>query len=335
MTAQTNRTLSMIEDANIGFGTVRLNNPATSFQAMQLPSMYYGLRSSYLTTRYRPYHDHGFTVTNANTRIYAAAAGPGHPLAQNAVPVNDHNVNGWNNYLHRTDDWLMFVLGVSLEDFQAQIAAIIDRATKQSTEVFLQNNPANNAPHSSVVYIESGELQGTFWGLRYGGWGAGVQFQYYPFVVRDYAIPAANIPNIYNNGRLDQGALYNEFMNGRAAAAHYHRGHALCSKEGLKRFYSVNVVNVQNALQAVLPIPDIATKNLLSRLQTLGNSVQRVNFPALGYNHQVITPANALFSLADVQNNPGGFNLVAPVNGVQAAAAQFNAIANMIANFEE
>ncbi|MFN4168977.1 MAG: hypothetical protein ACK4HD_11760 [Pannonibacter phragmitetus] len=335
MTAQTNPTLSIIEEDNIGFGTVRLNNAQDAFKAMQLPSMYYGQRSSYLTTRYRPFHRHGFTITNAGTRIYAAAAGPGVPLGQNDVPANDHNVNGWNGYLHRTDDWLMFVLGVSLEDFRAQLAGIINKATKWTTETFLASNPAANAPNSSVIYITSGALMGTFWGLKYGGWNAGVQYQYYPFVVRDYRFPANNIANIYNGmGQLNQAALYNAFMNGRGAAAHYHSGHSLCTLDGLKRFYSVNTVDVQTPLQANPAVPDIATKNLFTRLQAIGPRVQTVNYPALNYNNQTVHPATPLFSLNDVQNNPAAFNLAALPAPGQAEAAQFKAIAQMIAEFQ-
>lgn len=335
MTAQTNPTLSIIEEDNIGFGTVRLNNAQDAFKAMQLPSMYYGQRSSYLTTRYRPFHRDGFTITNAGTRIYAAAAGPGDPLRQNDVPANDHNVNGWNGYLHRTDDWLMFVLGVSLEDFRAQLAGIINKATKWTTETFLASNPAANAPSSSVIYITSGALMGTFWGLKYSGWTAGVQYQYYPFLVRDYRIPANNIANIYNGmGQLNQAALYNAFMNGRAAAGHYHRGHVLCTVEGLKRFYSVNSVDVQTPLQAIPAAPDIATKNLFTRLQAIGPRVQTVNYPPMAYNNQTVHPATPLFSLNDVQNNPAAFNLAALPAPGQAEAAQFKAIAQMIAEFQ-
>ena len=338
MTAQTNPTLSIIEEGNIGFGTIRLNDvniPQNGFKAMQLPSMYYGQRSSSLTTRYRPFHRDGFTITDADTCIYAAVAGPGNPLGQFAVPANDHNVIGWNGYLHRTDDWLMFVLGVSLEDFRAQLAGIINKATKWTTETFLASNPAENASNSSVIYITSGALMGTFWGLKFGGWTAGAQYRYYPFVVRDYSIPANNIANIYNGmGQLNQAALYNAFMNGRAAAGHYHHGHVLCTLEGLKRFYSVNIVDVQTRLQAVPPAPNIATKNLFTRLQAIGPRVQTVNYPALNYFNQTVHPIVQLFSQNDVETNPAGFNLVAPLAPGQAEAAQFKAIAQMIAEFQ-
>lgn len=339
MTAQTNPKLSIIEEDNIGFGTIRLNvnNPQIAFAAMQLPSMYYGQRSSYLTTRYRPFHEHGFTITNAGTRIYAAAAGPRIPLGRNDVPINDHNVNGWNGYLHRTDDWLMFVLGVSLEDFRAQLTGIINKATKWTTETFLASNPAANAPSSSVIYITSGALMGTFWGVKYGGWTDGAPYRYYPFFVRDYRIDAARIPYIYNAmGQLNQAALYNEFMNGRANVAPrgYHRGHVLCTLDGLKKFYSENTVDVQTKLQRNPAVPDIATKNLFTRLQAIGLRVQTVNYPAMAYNNQIVEPARALFSSNDVQHNPAAFNLMAPLAPGQAEAAQFQAIAQMIAEFQ-
>lgn len=176
---------------------------------------------------------------------------------------------------------------------------------------------------------------GTFWGLKYGGWNAGVQYQYYPFVVRDYRFPANNIANIYNGmGQLNQAALYNAFMNGRGAAAHYHSGHSLCTLDGLKRFYSVNTVDVQTRLQAVPPAPNIATKNLFTRLQAIGPRVQRVNYPPMGYGNQIVEPARALFPLNGVQNNPAAFNLAALPAPAQAEAAQFKAIAQMIAEFQ-
>lgn len=342
MVAQTNLTLVQMSAGDIAFGTLNADNGVVA--EVQLPSTYFGSVFSPKTVRLRPFHRDGFAIVPAQTRIYAMVSGPidangNLPLGRTSVPLNEHSVNGMSNLLHRSDDWLMVPLGVSLQQITLQLEQLIDRSVKMTTHEFLPNMTVNAAPHSRVIYITNGSLAGTFWGLKFGGWTNGQQFRYHPFEVRDYPFNSARISNFDNNGNINQNELYNEFMQGRATVqnAQYHSGHALITKSGLKQYYDSHVVDVQSIYGFNPPVLPIATRRLLPHLLGLGEIQQHVNFPALNYNNRLILPGESLFPINDVQNQPVAFGLPpGPIQPTVAElqAAQFRAVVDMIANFE-
>ncbi|WP_310621133.1 hypothetical protein [Flexibacterium corallicola] len=249
MAVQNNAELRIIQVGNIGFGTIRLENDASStgyrygldLKPNQFPSIYYSTlpTTGHTSVRLRPLHKYGFCSGNAETRLYFAVAGLSMNDPREALTYNLQNVTG---RIYESKYYVFSKLGVDQQDINYSMADLQTSSTKMSTDELKNANAAKNVTgNTRVVYITSGELSGTFWAYLRTGWesnyfgGSSVNSLYRPMCLMDFSIQANDVNTAKGYDGNFRASL--NLVPQTKYTQGFHTGHNLIDPNHLKAYY--------------------------------------------------------------------------------------------------
>lgn len=261
MPVQNNASLQIINQNNIGFGTIRLQQEAyasnyrynLNFAAGQLPSIYLGQDPAISndTVRLRPLHAHGFLATTGATRLYFAVAGLPMENPHNALTTRLEHVVG---PIYKSRYYVFVRLGVTRSDFNQVITDLINDSRHMTTAQLQAANAAKNVREPThTVYVNQGDLSGTFWGFKHAGWehsffGSNVNNLYRPLNLMDFPIQGGEVGTAQGIGNQYRASLDLIPRDRRRV----HSGHSLIDGNGLQAYYAaqpdpsgVNVITGQ------------------------------------------------------------------------------------------
>ncbi len=335
MPAQDDPSLMMINEGNVGFGTVRLNPAADAgnyldqlaLAPQQMPSIYYGSPLNNNTLRLRPLHEHGFVGTTAATRLYFAVAGlleemhdPRNALSTNWEMVTDP--------VYKSKYYVYVRLGVSGANFAQTLAKLQNAAVLMTTEELVNANAASNVTGlTRVVYITDGALAGTFWAFKRSGWKSDflgrsdLNKRYRPLCLMDFPIGAGQVVAAQDEGPNFGNAL--ALIPDDQASVHV--GHSLIDGNNLRAYYRANVYPS--------PAGNVDGGTIWTNFDRLGSFIQRASYPGL---HGVAVTGPVI--RAGNQYYPRDYFRSFPVydrtlTSIQVSANQAGTIAAMINGF--
>jgi hypothetical protein len=283
MPAQNDPSLIMINEGNVGFGTVRLDPAADARNYLnelvllpkQMPSVYYGSPLNNKTLRLRPLHEEGFVGTAAETRLYFAVAGlldemhnPRNALSKNWEMVTDP--------VYKSKYYVYVRLGVSGADFAQTLLKLQSAAVPMTTGQLVDANRASNVTGlTRVVYITDGDLAGTFWAFKRSGWKSDffgrsdLNKRYRPLCLMDFPIRGGQVVAAQAAGP-DFGNALALIPDDRAV----HMGHSLIDAGNLKAYYQAQTyLNLADG--------DVAGRTVWTNLNLLGSFIQRASYPGV------------------------------------------------------
>ena len=244
MPVQNNAGMQIIRETNACFGTMRFVNGASasnyrynlSLQPGQLPSVYYANdpNVSNDTLRLRPLHQNGFAVGAAGTRLYFAIAGLPMVNPRNALSTNLNQVTG---EIYESQYYVFVKLGVDKTHIRNALTDLITNAEQITTQQLRTANGNQNVNgNTRVARITDGELAGTFWGYRSGGWGAGPSAydgKYLPMNLLDFAVGGGQINQAQGTG----GNYANSLNVVPQNVNQVHTGHSMIYVNQLRDYY--------------------------------------------------------------------------------------------------
>ncbi len=249
----TDPTLNLITANNRCFGTIRYDaeaaqsdyNQELNFSAGQLPSTYFAddTADSYWSCRLRPLHEAGFAVTERSCRLYFAVAGLPSTALRSDLKYNTEQVEG---VIYKSKYYVFVRLGVTHGTINNTLTDLTAEAQTLSTDQLRNANLNKNVSGPTrVVYVNEGELTGTFWAHKHSGWGSGFgrrayEGMYRPLELRDFRIDANQVAQAQATGNGYRNSL-------NLIPDDYHRihpGHALILTTALADYYEHNVPTV-------------------------------------------------------------------------------------------